>query len=558
MITPELLQSPGAASESESPAGVDARRAPGLTEDEVRLQITQLERGHPVRPFDGRVPYPGLEPYGEAEAGFFFGREALTQQLLRRTTLSTCLLVAGPSGSGKSSLVRAGLLPALKGDVIPTSARWRYAIMTPGRNPLKALGQSLVVLSQTPEAEADFTRLASSDNARLAHWLQVGLQGAEGLRAVLVIDQFEETFTQVDSEDERQIFITQLCTAVQQVGGIFRLILTMRSDFIGACARYPGLNALVGAGLLQVGALSPDEVVRAVTLPALRVGLRVEPAMVARIVADIGQDPEALPLLQFALRDVFKAERDRNGAPQLTLEGYLRRGGLRQSLRRHAAAVFDAFTPRQQTVARQLLRGLLVIGQDQVVTRCTLKLSDLSFPDTPAATIHEVAHQLINSRLLTLAEDPGGPGLERAVTLSHEILLDVWPVLKAVVVEARASRDGLTFLCEAAAEWGRNNCDDAYLLGGTRLASVRKRVADHDLTVPAFAQRFLKASLDREPVTTPANPARRDESWRAWLGGGRALLLRKLQAFRGPHSTGSGETEANDPSEAHKTPWPLI
>lgn len=521
--------------------------APDWSEDAVRFLLQQLEQGIGQRPFDGRVPYKGLEPFREEDAGFFFGREALTQQLLRRIAVSTCLLVVGPSGCGKTSLVQAGLLAALKRDAIPSSARWRYAQMAPGRAPLQALGQAAAVLSGMPEAEHDLALHAPSDDARLLNWIKAGLKDDDATeRAVLVIDSFEEIFTQTESESERQSVITQLCTAIQQAGGLFRLILTVRSDFIGAFARYPALNALVGAGLLQVGALSSAEVVRVVALPAQRVGLRVEPALVARIVADMRQAPEALPLLQFALWDLFKTQRDRVGVPQLTLAGYERRGGVRHALRRFADDVFDVMSPAQQLIARRLLRSLMVIGNGSVVTRQARRLADVSFPGAPAPAVHEVAQRLLKSRLLIHVGQASG--LERPLTLSHEALLDAWPMLNALVMEGQTGHHWLAMLADAAAEWERHGRDPARLLAGTRLVHVRRYLADWGVSVPPQVQAYLKASWAHgpaNPATESATP-RRPRS--TWLREGRAMVARYWRSLASARAT-RHQTELLDPSK---------
>ena len=469
------------------------------------------------------------------------------QHLVGRIDRSACLLVVGPCGCGKSSLVRAGLLPALTGGALPSSARWRYAVMAPGRAPLRALGQALASLIRLPEAAGDLVQHAASDEARLATWLKAGFEDDADRRAVLVVDPFEEIFTQVDSEAERQVVIAQLCTALQEARGLFRLVLTLRSDFTGALSRDPALNALVGDGLIQVDALSAEDVVRVVTLPAQRVGVTVEASLVARIVADLSQEPEALPLLQFALLDLFKTQRDRHGVPQLTLEGYLRRGGLQHALRRHADAVFDGFSPTQQTIARRLLRSLIEVHAGQTVTRKSVQLAELSFPATPATAVHDVVHQLLRSQLLTQVD--GQVGLERAITLGHETLLKAWPLMSALVVEAQTGQRLLATLADAAAEWDESGQDPEFLLAGTRWVHLRRFLADWDVPTPPTVQAYLRASWAHGPG--PSEETKSLLQRPSWFREGRAFVARYWQTFHTSTSARSrlSGSRSRNPSE---------
>jgi len=492
----------------------------GYTAEQVQTLLASLAAQYQPRPFDGRCPYPGLEPFREADAGLFFGREALSEHLLKRLAVSNGLMVIGPSGSGKSSLVRAGLIPALKGGALEASAHWRLAVLTPGRSPLLALGRVLPALCGSLESERDLVEKSFEDDTRLTRWIQSGLSGDNRLRAVLVVDQFEEVFTQTPAEAERSAFIAQLMTALDQASGSIHIVLVMRSDFIGACARYPALNAWLGRGLVQVGALTPDELVRAVALPALRVGLRVDPALIAQVMADLRGEPGALPLLQFTLRDLFEVERGPDGVPALSLEGYLRRGGLHEALRRHADGVFASLSPEQQALAREILRVLVSVGQAEgaPLTRRTARVSELPGPD---AEVEAVVARLATGRLLTVddadasSSSPPGDhpaGAARTVTLAHEKLLEAWPLLAGWIAQDREGIRLRATVLDDAVEWMRRDRDVSYLYTGARLTWTRDALRTRALRLPDEAAAFLDAAQARaQELAAEAETARQAE-----------------------------------------------
>lgn len=519
-----------------------------LSEAEVRNLIDPWRLAQPRRSYDGRVPFKGLDAFRENDAEFFFGRTALIQELVRRIAGSTCLGVVGPCGCGKSSLVRAGLLPALRGGALSASERWRFAVMTPGQAPLRALSQALVTLTGQPDSAHDLIQHAASDAARLTSWLKAGFANDAQCRAVLVVDAFEELFTQVECDVERQVLIAQLCTAAERVSDQFRLVLVVRGDFVDALARYPALKALVGSDLIQVGALRTEDVLQAVVLPALHVGLAIDPALVARIMADMRQGSEPLSLLQFALLDLFQTQRDRDGVPQLTLDGYLRRGGLQHALRRHADAVFDGFSPAQQTIARRLLRRVIVVRDGLAVARTSVRLADVSFPATPAAAVHDVARQLLKSQLLTAVD--GQAGLERTITLTHETLLAAWPALNALIIDARAGQRWLATLSGAALDWDRSGRDPAFLLAGTRLVHLRRFLADWEVVTPPMVQVYLDASVAHGEERGTSEPSRRVRQRRpSWFREGRAFVARYWPTFRTSARPSVSSGEFRDPSD---------
>ena len=182
-------------------------------------------------------------------------------------------------------------------------------------------------------------------------------------RAVIFVDQFEEVFTQVSKEDERVAFLNLLTHAATTEDGRVTVLFALRSDFVSNCATYPQLNALLNQQFMQVGAMQPDELVSAIARPALQVGLRIDPDLIAQIVNDMQDEPGALPLMQFALKDLFDAQQAKGGVIALTLNDYLARGGLRKALERHADAAFAKLSEDEQQLARTIFSGLIEIGR---------------------------------------------------------------------------------------------------------------------------------------------------------------------------------------------------
>ncbi|MBK8824684.1 MAG: hypothetical protein IPN58_19365 [Anaerolineales bacterium] len=183
-------------------------------------------------------------------------------------------------------------------------------------------------------------------------------------RLVLFIDQFEEVFTQISKEEERVAFLNLLTHAATIENGRVIILFSMRSDFVSNCATYPQLNALLNQQFVQIGAMQPEELVSAIAQPALRVGLRIDPDLIAQIINEMKGEPGALPLMQFALKDLFDSQQEKSGVPALVLSDYLQRGGIHKALERHADGSFSKFSKNEQELARSIFSGLIEIGRD--------------------------------------------------------------------------------------------------------------------------------------------------------------------------------------------------
>ena len=257
-------------------------------------------------------PFKGLASFDMDDAGVFFGRERLVAEMVARLTGAPLMGIVGPSGSGKSSALRAGLLAALAAGVLPGSERWALALLRPGEHPVRALEQAL--------AEA-----------------------APHGRLIVAVDQFEEVFTACREESERAAFVDALVACPRDPRRRCLVLVAVRADFYGRCAGYPELSRLLGANHVLVGPMRRDELRRAIELPARRAGLRVEPELTDALIADVEGEPGALPLLSTSLLELWQ---HRDGR-RLRLSAYEHAGGVRGAVARLAETAYERLDPER-------------------------------------------------------------------------------------------------------------------------------------------------------------------------------------------------------------------
>jgi len=457
----------------------------GFTADEVSILLTQIASTLQPKPFDGRCPYKGLDVFEEEDAELFFGREKLVDDLVSRVKDSRAVFVTGPSGSGKSSLVRAGLIPALKQGAIKGSDRWLYATMKPGRDPIGELGRVISSLASSTNPEDEIRNKAMKDATIFARWCEIVLKEGRDKRLVLFIDQFEEVFTQISKEEERLAFLNLLTYAATVENGRMIILFSMRSDFVSNCATYPQLNALLNQQFVQIGAMQPEELVSAIAQPALRVGLRIDPDLIAQIINEMKGEPGALPLMQFALKDLFDSQQEKSGVPDLTLTDYLQRGGIHKSLERHANDAFSKLSKDEQELARSIFSGLIEIGRGAEDTKRTALFDELVPTNTKAEDVKVIVQKLADARLVTTEEG------SNKYTITHEKLMDAWPWLKKLINE---NRDAITLqneIASAAKEWEGNRRDASYLYSGTRLVNIREQLITKKLVLSSNSNEFI-------------------------------------------------------------------
>ena len=477
----------------------------GYTAEQVSVLLKQITTTLQPKQFDGRCPYKGLEVFEEEDAELFFGRERLVTELVGRVKESRTVFITGPSGSGKSSLVRAGLIHALKQGKIKSSERWLYETMKPGREPIKDLALAFSRL-KSPELEDYFLKHAGETDI-LNKCAESVLSGRKDQRFLLFVDQFEEVFTQINQETERIAFINMLAHAGTVENGRVIVLFAMRSDFVSNCATYPALNELLSQEFRQIGAMQPEELVSAMALPARHVGLPIEDELIARIINDMKGEPGALPLMQFALKDLFDSQQAKGGIIALTLAGYLKHGGIHKSLERHADATFAKLSEREQELARSIFSGLIEIGRGTQDTNRTALFDELIPANVNAEEVLAIVQKLADARLIITDEQAG----KDTVTLAHEKLIDAWPWLKKLVNE---NRDVIALQNEIAAdakEWDDHQRDASYLYSGARLANAREHLEAKRMVLSDLSQNFIDSSQEAEETEKREEEQRRQK-----------------------------------------------
>lgn len=418
---------------------------------------------------DTDCPYVGLDAFGEAEHQIFFGRQRVVQKMLGwlKSWLKEkrLLAVVGPSGSGKSSLALAGLLPSLRSGALPESEDWRYfPSMVPGSNPLANLAGLL--LPAGADAAAWVQRQVARFQEDSGHLAQ--LIGHEQDRpAVLVIDQFEEIFTLCDDLQIREAFCANLLELVQAPPEDHIVILTMRADFEPHVAALPEFHRFFERAMLRVPPLSPVELREAIERPAELVGLRFEEGVVDALLQDILGEPAALPLLQFTLLKLWEM-RERN---RVTWEAYRRLGGGRQALANVADEFYDGLIPEDQTAARYILLRMVRPGEGLEVTSNRIRRKALYQAGPAPYLIDGVLNKLLEARLVRLIE--GDTPDDSQVEVAHEALVRNWPRLVTWLDEERVTMVTRRRLEAKAAEWVRLGRGNAGLLDQVQLLEAK-------------------------------------------------------------------------------------
>ncbi|MBC8098203.1 MAG: protein kinase, partial [Armatimonadetes bacterium] len=447
-------------------------------------------------------PYKGLRPFEEADSIDFFGREDLSARLLERISepnpvrYERFLAVVGPSGSGKSSVVKAGVLPHLR-----TAGQWFIAELTPGGDPFAQLESALLTIAVNPVPNVA-ARLRNEVGG-LAAMIDAALPTNRVIELLLVMDQFEELFTQVASEPVRKAFLAALHYAVVAPNSRLRLIITLRADFYDRPLLYDGFGALLRERSEVVLPLSSAELERVIGAPAEQLGMFVEPGLVAAIVADVGEQPGALPLVQYALTELFN---QREGA-LLTTSAYMRSGGISGALARRAEDTYNALPADHQIFARQLFLRLVTLGDNSEDTRRRIRwgeLMALGDTHTVQATVDAFAYY----RLLTFDHD--NITREPTVEVAHEALIRRWSQLRSWLDDNRAALQLQRALMSAAAEWRAGNQDASFLLRGARLTQFEVWQASSDLGLTPDELAYLQASSAQHQAEAQRETERAD------------------------------------------------
>jgi WD40 repeat protein/class 3 adenylate cyclase len=431
----------------------------------IGLKLGRLYSGEGQAVNGADCPYQGLSSFEEADAGYFFGRERLVGELAARTVQVGLLGVVGASGSGKSSVVAAGLLPSLRAGLLPGSERWRHVVFRPGEHPMAELAAAVAGDAPRP---LDGNALGAA----------IGAMGADG-RLVVAVDQFEEVFTLCADADERAIFIETITRAATQWPERIAIVLTIRDDFYGRCAPYPELAELLTTNQVLVPPMTGDELRRAIELPARRARLRVESALADALVAEVADEPGGLPLLSTTLVELWGLRE----SGWLRTDAYERTGGVRGAVARLAEASYQQLTEVERGIARRMFLRLAGMGEGDTVTRRRVPLAEFDVQADPLAP--RVLARLTQDRLLTMSDS--------MVEVAHEALLREWPRLRGWLEEDVQGHQLRQHLTQAAKQWEANDRDASEVYRGARLSAALDWASKRGTDLNELEREFLAA-----------------------------------------------------------------
>ncbi|HEX6713595.1 MAG TPA: BTAD domain-containing putative transcriptional regulator, partial [Thermoleophilaceae bacterium] len=457
---------------NEAAARASAERAEWLAAEDdlvagiVELQVLRERTKSQRDPHES--PFKGLESFDVDDADVFFGRERLVADMVARLSGARLMGIVGPSGSGKSSALRAGLLASLADGVLPSSGDWPLAVVRPGEHPVEALDS------------------ATDD--------------LDGERCVIAVDQFEEVFTVCRDEREREAFIDALVGHARDARRT-TVLLALRADFYGRCAAFPELSRMLGSNHVLVGTMRRDELRRAIELPARSAGLEVEAELPERLVADVEGEPGGLPLLSTALFELW----ERRNGNRLELAAYEQSGGVHGAVARLAERSYERLDPQGREDARRLL--LRLAGEGDVRTR--VPIAELNGSNGALS-------QLAADRLVTVGDGEA--------EVAHEALLREWPRLRAWLDEDAEGRRLHRQLAASARDWDDGGRDPDALSRGARLVSSADWADKHAGDLNEREREFLAAS--QAGAEAAAERQRRaNRRLRALLAGVAALLV---------------------------------
>jgi WD40 repeat protein len=450
--------------------------------------ITTSRTGVPSGPLPD-CPYRGLFAFREEDAPFFFGREAFAQRLVSAAQGGRLVAVVGPSGSGKSSVVFAGLLPRLR-----QAGRWTIVTFRPGSEPLRRLASALLPLLEPDLTETErlveTRKLAEAlgyEEVPLADVVSRIVEVQPGAdRMLLLADQFEEVYTQSRDPERRRAFLDAVLAALggqgQPAARSLTLVLTIRADFWEQALAYrPLADALQNADLI-LGPMNRDELERAVAGPAEELGVVFEAGLVERILDDVGDEPGNLPLLEFALTKLWDHEK----AWQLSHKGYEAIGRVEGALTLHAEDVYAGLATDERAAARRVFTQLVRPGGGTEDTRRLARIGEIGEEDWGAV------RRLADARLVVTGRDADG---EETAELTHEALIGGWERLRGWMAEDRTFRAWQERLRAAQRAWETGGHDEGPLLRGAPLAEAEGWLAERPSGLRPAELAFVEASV---------------------------------------------------------------
>jgi WD40 repeat protein len=479
-------------------------------------------------------PYRGLEAFDEADAEFFFGREELTAQLIERVKHDRFVAIAGASGSGKSSLIRAGVIANLQSE---TSAdNWRIKLVTPAEHPLKSLAAAFIDpdLSELERAEqlrraetflqdggtglAQLVRASLAMDSSNSTGLNTGLNG-DRPQMLLVIDQLEEIFTLTQgttAEAERQTFLDCLTGALAIAADCLSIVVVLRSDFLNKFCQHRAFADKLAQHQVTVKALKYEQIKSTIVRPAQKVGLICEPNLVYTMLLDVIGAPGELPLLQYTLLELWHHRRvgSEGGVARLTLDAYRELGGVRGTLEKRATEVFLGLSQAEQAVAKRIFLALTQLGEGTEDTRRRVVKSELVSPTFSLVLIEQVLEKLVEAKLIVTTQEPVAypsssatevdeavfatlpSAHETVVDVIHEALIRNWSLLRDWLTESRDMLRRQRKIELAAQEWDAvgQPTKSEYLLQGLRLRDAEDFLRLYPQELSALAQQYVAIS----------------------------------------------------------------
>ena len=473
-----------------------------------------------VPPQPAVCPYRGLAVFDEADAPFFFGREADTQHLLEQLRTQRFLAVIGPSGSGKSSFVRAGVLAQLRQGALPGSDGWTYLVFKPGARPLDDTGGGPgTAMKHQDNIDSLRNSLAASERELyLQTRLLLQAQPAEA-RVCLIIDSSlrkwnlhlsvqDQAYSLSTTRPSAHQFIDALRYAATVAGSQSVILLTMRADFLTRAAEYKPLAELLSAHQFLIGPMDRDDLRRACEEPAHRVGLTLEDGLTEAILDDVGREPGLLPLMQDVLLQLWE---QRRMDQVMTLQGYRGLGSVRGALAKKADTLLTTMSPQQQTIVRRVFLRLTQPGEGTEDTRRRATMAALQTTAEETDVVADVVKILADARLLVTSED-------QQVDVAHEALIRGWPRLRGWIEEDRSALRTHRRLTEAAEEWQRLQRDPGVLFRGALLTVAQEWRETHEADLNLLERDFLDASValrNQEEAEARQQQRREQEQLRA-------------------------------------------
>ncbi len=468
---------------------------------------------------DGDCPYKGLLFFDVDDADYFYGRERLTQELIDKVQVGKAnfLAVLGVSGSGKSSLLRAGLIYQLQHkDRLPQTQSWKISIFTPGEKPLDSLAIAFLEKEWTDGQRYEELQRVKQVIDKGATGFADYIKVSQAPRTLLIVDQFEETFTVCESPKDRTHFITTLLGALQQTGDKLCLIFAMRDDFLGKCAVYQELATLIQSNLLMVTPMNEGELRDAIAKPAIQLGHKVEPNLIDAMLKDLGvessedETPEAepglLPLLSYTLEQLWY----RQTLNWLRLDSYNDLGGVRQTLENLAEETYKGLSETEQRIANQIFIKLTQLGERTDVkdlqqgqylqnkipdTRRQIRMDALVSSGESEELVKQVVQKLADARLIVTSDPLPKKGV--VIDVAHEALIRYWGRLRELLKKSREAIRTERKIETAAQEWRDRGKDRDYLLQGKQLTEAKafqKKYAD-DLLLSNLTENFIRESV---------------------------------------------------------------